>query len=78
MSEERMMSESKPLLEMGSQTGPDEESLLAVVLAAALVEYRQQASRRNGNTTPAGAATNWRMMTRLEQLAQAVPDRPAE
>ena len=46
----------------------DEGRLLAVALVAALVEYRQHVRQSNDNEELPGTWTNWRMMSRWQQL----------
>jgi hypothetical protein len=45
-----------------------EGPLLAVAIAATLVEYRRYAGQRAGQDDPNGSKSNWRTVVRLEQL----------
>ena len=42
--------------------------LLAVAIAATLVEYQRYAEQRAGHDNPKTANANWRTVVRLEQL----------
>jgi hypothetical protein len=46
----------------------DEGGLLAAALVAALVEYRQHVRQPSEHEDLPGAGTNWRMMSRWQQL----------
>jgi hypothetical protein len=46
----------------------DEGQLLAAALVAALVEYRQHVRQPNEHEKQPGTRTNWRMMSRWQQL----------
>jgi hypothetical protein len=45
-----------------------EEPLLAVALAAALLEYRHHVQQRSLQTGVEGAGENWRLVARFERL----------
>jgi len=46
----------------------DEDKLIAAALVAALVEYRQHVRQPNEHERLPGTWTNWRMMSRWQQL----------
>jgi hypothetical protein len=46
----------------------DDGPLLAVAIAATLVEYQRYASQQTEREEPSGTPSNWRTVVRLEQL----------
>lgn len=70
MAEFGVMAKPDTVVEEEPRGEPEEGVLLAVALAAALVEYRQHRERQNGHSSPGRNGTNWRMMSRWEQLSR--------
>jgi hypothetical protein len=68
MVELRVMTEAKLATEALPRVGPEEGPLLAAAVTAALVEYRQHVKRHTGSGSGEGSGSNWRMVSRFEQL----------
>jgi hypothetical protein len=68
MVEFSVRTESKLATEEAPGIGLDEGPLLAAAVAAALVEYRRHVKQYAGHSNLEGSGSNWRMVTRFEQL----------
>jgi len=68
MIEFNVMTESKLATEELPRFGLEEGPLLAAALAVALVEYRRHVKQYTGHGKVEGSGSNWRVMTRFEQL----------
>jgi hypothetical protein len=65
-----VITEIGTVVEEGPRREPEEGELLAVALAAALVEYQRHTKQQKEHESPGHNGTNWRMMSRWEQLTQ--------
>jgi hypothetical protein len=69
-----MMTGLTPAVEIGAvaeerlAVDVEQGPLLAAALAAALVEYRRYVRQQNKHAGPDSSRTNWRIVSRLEQL----------
>jgi hypothetical protein len=70
MAEVGAMAKPNTVVDQRPKREPEEGVLLAVALAAALVEYRRHKERQGGQSSLGHNGTNWRVMARWEQLSR--------